>query len=243
VACPGCPKCSPNDGYVLSMSAGRCTKSHEYVFLLAKSESYYYDSESIKEPNANPDRTNYTSGSRINGVNNDRNDNDLGKRSKNFVPNGRNKRSVWNCNTTPFREAHFATFPPALIEPMVLAGTSDHGVCPKCGNQWVRIIERIPLPRNDKRTHSTETQRLGKTPCPEPTNGVVSPTVNTTGWRATCKCGLKPVPAIVLDPFMGAGTTGCVAKSNHRDFVGIELNEKYVTMANRRIDKVNGVLF
>ena len=66
----------------------RPTRSHEYVFMLTKSEKYYYDYQAVKE-------------------------------------NGRNRRTVWNINTAPFPEAHFATFPPALIEPCILAATKE----------------------------------------------------------------------------------------------------------------------
>jgi DNA modification methylase len=126
----------------------RPTKSHEMIYLLAKSAHYFYDAEAIREPNANPDRTNYTPGSRTNGINNDRNDNDWADRMrakhKNLQedgqqPNtmhklraeglpdadyiGRNKRDVWTVTTKPYKEAHFATFPPDLIEPCILAGS------------------------------------------------------------------------------------------------------------------------
>lgn len=98
----------------------RCTKGHEYIFLLAKSQKYYYDSNAIKEP------ATYA------GY-------DIGV-SKNISPNGitdfsnrtkysdRNKRSVWTVTTKPFPEAHFATFPEELIRPMVLAGCPEGGV-------------------------------------------------------------------------------------------------------------------
>ena len=105
----------------------RCTKAHEYIFLLSKSQRYYYDHEAVKEPNADPWRTNFVCGSRTNGENKDRNDNDMSQRSGEFVANGRNKRSVWTCSTKPFSGAHFAVFPPDLIEPCILAG------CPKGG--------------------------------------------------------------------------------------------------------------
>jgi len=153
----------------------RCTKSHEYIFLLAKSRSYYYDSEAIKEPNANPKRTNYQAGSRIFGKNNDRNDNDFSERTKDVIYDGRNKRSVWVVTTKPFSDAHFATFPKDLIKPMVLAG------CPRGG--------------------------------------------------------------IVLDPFMGAGTTGLVAKKLNRNYIGIELNPDYIKMAEKRINNTEKPLF
>jgi DNA modification methylase len=145
----------------------RCTKSHEYIFLLSKSQRYYFDNESIKEDNADPLRKNYQSGSRSNGKNKDRNDNDLSERTKDWIPDGRNKRSVWTVTTKPYSGAHFATFPQDLIEPCIKAG------CPKDG--------------------------------------------------------------IVLDPFMGAGTTAVVARKLNRNYIGFELNAEYVKIAEQRI--------
>jgi DNA modification methylase len=140
----------------------RCTKSHEYIFLLAKSQKYYYDHEAIKEPSLDPDDDR---GSRrnikrfptelVNGI-----------RDSGLYPMA-NKRDVWTVPTKPYSEAHFATYPPDLIKPMILAG------CPQGG--------------------------------------------------------------IVLDPFFGSGTTGLVAKNLQRDFIGIELNQEYISMAKNRI--------
>jgi site-specific DNA-methyltransferase (adenine-specific) len=101
----------------------RCTKAHEYVFLLSKKPKYYYDNEAIKEGLSDPDRINFQSGSRSFGENKDRNDNDFGARSKGVQFESRNKRSVWTVNTKPYRDAHFAVFPTELITPCVLAGT------------------------------------------------------------------------------------------------------------------------
>jgi DNA modification methylase len=101
----------------------RCTKAHEYLFLLSKSERYYYDSEAMQEQAVQPDRKRMDriGGNKyVEGV----------KHSDGSVftgANTRNRRSVWTVNTRPYRGAHFATFPPALIEPCILAG------CPKGG--------------------------------------------------------------------------------------------------------------
>ena len=105
----------------------RPTKSHEYIFLLSKAERYYYDADAIREldngqdharneaqeiergqPGVSPHRGLRTVAGR-NGL-------------------GRNKRSVWTINTYPYTEAHFATFPPALIEPCILAGCPEGGI-------------------------------------------------------------------------------------------------------------------
>ncbi len=149
----------------------RCTKAHEYIFLLAKSQKYYFDNEAILEA-ANYDgrkNTFFKGGVKYKG-----------QQQQPMLSRGhekwrflkglavRNKRSVWTIPTKPFKGAHFATFPENLILPCVLAG------CPKGG--------------------------------------------------------------IILDPFAGAGTTGVVAKKNNRNFIGIELNEKYLDMAQHRIN-------
>jgi len=102
----------------------RCTKAHEYIFLLAKSPKYFYDAEAVKEPGVVPAGTKGAKGSaeRFNapGVNS--------RPPEYKVYDGtRNRRSVWTITTKPYKGAHFATFPPDLVEPCVLAG------CPKGG--------------------------------------------------------------------------------------------------------------
>ena len=108
----------------------RCTKSHEYIFLLSKSQNYYFDVDAIKEPT-------------------------------------RRKRSVWTVNNKPYKGAHFAVFPPDLIEPCIRAGSKEGD--------------------------------------------------------------------IVLDPFMGSGTTAMVAKSLNRYYMGCELHEEYGDLMQERV--------
>ena len=109
----------------------RCTKSHEYIFLLSKNQNYYFDIDAIKEPT-------------------------------------RRKRSVWNIKKKPYKGAHFAVFPPDLIEPCIKAGSEEGD--------------------------------------------------------------------IILDPFMGSGTTAMVAKILNRDYIGCELHEKYGELIKDRVD-------
>lgn len=102
----------------------RCTKSHEYIFLFAKSEKYYFDNEAIKEPcttfdNSIRDRDN----TKLNNV--PGRSKEGGLKTNNYTM--RNKRDVWTVSTKPYTGAHFATFPPELIKPCILAG------CPKGG--------------------------------------------------------------------------------------------------------------
>lgn len=97
----------------------RCTKAHEYIFLLSKSARYYYDAEAIKEVGAGREIFGNTGAKQ--SVNGDRND--AGRRDMNINPTGRNKRSVWTITTKPYPEAHFATFPPELPRLCILAGS------------------------------------------------------------------------------------------------------------------------
>lgn len=150
----------------------RCTKAHEYVFLLSKSERYFFDSEAMKEP-----ATGNASGAAASFKRSD------SKREQTIPGQGygthrperedvaynqtRNRRSVWTVATRPYKGAHFATFPPALIEPCILAGS-----------------------------------RPGD---------------------------------IVLDPFMGSGTTAQVALQHGRRAIGCELNSDYLALIHRRL--------
>lgn len=144
----------------------RCTKSHEYIFLLSKSPKYYFDFKAIQEPVSRKDTTGICFG----GVKySDNQDVKFEIYSGNdYINDGtRNRRDVWSVVPSHYKEAHFATFPEELVEPMILAG------CPKGG--------------------------------------------------------------IVLDPFMGSGTTGAVAVLNKRHYIGCELNPEYIELSNRRI--------
>ena len=157
----------------------RPTKAHEYLFLLTKKPRYYCDMDAIREPLAEKKYSTFGTTRKSKG-------NDAGgfvksdnysksvpirkpKLKEDGTPAGANKKTVWTVSSTSYKGAHFATFPPALIEPCIKAG------CPGGG--------------------------------------------------------------IVLDPFFGAGTTGLVAKQLGRDFVGIELNPEYVTIAKKRLQE------
>lgn len=109
----------------------RPTKSHEYIFLLAKQERYYYDAEAIKEPSEYGSQggcSSWQTGraipreSRKRGTFNGKTESLEGRNAFRAITETRNKRSVWTVPTAPFKDAHFATFPPALIRPCILAG-------------------------------------------------------------------------------------------------------------------------
>ena len=146
----------------------RCTKGHEYIFLMTKSQKYYYDHEAIKEPAT-------TVENRPSGIVRDRvYDYDSKQKEMGRVrggeetpePTTRNRHSVWNVATKPYSGAHFAVFPTELIEPCILAGA--------------------------------------------------------------------PVGGIVLDPFMGSGTTAQVAQDLGRQYIGCELNPAYEKLQKKR---------
>ena len=225
----------------------RPTKSHEYLFLLAKSADYFFDQEAVKEPSVDKEsfggmrkRPQY-----IKGYPKEMGENNFHKLEGKTYPT-RNIRSVWNISTHPFSGAHFATFPEKLVEPCIKAGTSEKGVCGKCGRPWVRQVERIGQTTTEKareRGYSEKRGDGGKLV----TNNLdyagghgnnVRPS-KTVGWKPSCSCNADPVPATALDPFSGSGTVGVVALKHGRNFIGIELNEKYVAMARRRVGEVS----
>ena len=150
----------------------RCTKAHEYIFLLTKERDYYYDNEAIKEK-AVGER--WGGNTPINMNNTKDTDNQFSglTRKRKKVYDKRNKRSVWTVNKKPYKGAHFAVYPPELIEPCILAG-SEKG-------------------------------------------------------------------DIVLDPFMGSGTTAAVAKSLGRDYRGCELHSDYGNLIQKRIGEYQPV--
>lgn len=97
-------------------------------------------------------------------------------------PAGRNIRTVWTIPTQPFSGAHFATFPEALVEPCIKAGTSEKGCCSKCGNPWERILERKAMViQRSPRTHEMGQTRSSGT--------MVAPAESQTlGWQPSCLC-------------------------------------------------------
>lgn len=204
----------------------RPTRSHEFIFLMAKSERYYYDAEAIREPSTSE---------RPSGNGFDRpqqRTKNPGSENRWPLQPTRNKRDVWTVKSIPYREAHFAVFPPKLIEPCILAGTAPR-VCAACGAPWERVVEvsydnpgnrTTNGPRSLKRRHETPgfARRLERRS-------------KTTGWRRSCDCNAAWTAAVVFDPFFGSGTTGRVAEDNGRDWLGFDINPRYVELQERRM--------
>lgn len=234
----------------------RPTKAHEYVFLLTKSARYYYDAEAIKEKSgfeAGTIRRAFTS-PRATAMGR----NPSGNEVDGWVTEtgGRNKRSVWTIASQGYSGAHFATFPPALVEPMILAGSSERGCCPQCGAPWWRVVTRDRQSTSPGR--NTKVSARAEDAPTDGTSGEYSPDgraqfrssaeignrdpqrhcTKTTmvGWEPSCKCGSEePIGCLILDPFAGAATTGLVAQRLGRRFLGCELNPTYAEMGRQRL--------
>jgi DNA modification methylase len=220
----------------------RPTKSHEYLFLLTRSSSYYYDAEAISEIAVGDTPGNLTHKGKTAYENGDVHMRTKAGLAKVSAISRRNKRSVWTIAVEAFSDAHFATFPTKLVEPCILAGTSEHGCCASCGAPWKRITERT-------HTFQSGSGRAGHAPSGKFAGSVqaesgdydirLGPVITTAtiGWEPSCLCNAGVSPSTVLDPFNGAGTAGLVALRLGRSYIGIELNPEYVAMSKRRIDE------
>ena len=213
----------------------RCTKAHEYIFLLSKNVKYYFDYEAIKEDAVG------------NSPNNKKPHKHQGQpfsRTKENLVNiqaveKRNKRSVWTVTTKPFKGAHFATFPKDLIEPCVLAGCPEK-ICFSCSKPYERVMQKPkPLKVKRGRRAGTDDRLIG---------GVLdkynkeNPPIDL-GLQKQCDCNTNETKAgTVLDPFGGSGTTAIVANKHNRNAVLCELNEEYVGIAKERITNTLGMM-
>ena len=222
----------------------RPTDSHEYIIMLTKSARYYWDQEAVKEP------TNGTAHNRGNGVN-----------PKSKYPSGwesapgshhlnkgryphRNIRTVWEINTQPYPEAHFATFPEELPQRCILSATPPKS-CASCGAPWKRIIEK-PLVPHDGDTQCKNADDQGNTKrlassrqAARERGGEYISEVKTLGWQPTCKCETTETrPALVVDPFGGSGTTGKVAKALGRNAVLADISKEYCELAKKRVGSI-----
>jgi len=214
----------------------RCTKSHEYIFLLSKSARYYYDNEAVKEPVSDVsmkraeygwdcDRPSTKNGSMGGeGIHTEK----MGTR---FVdPAGRNKRDVWTVTTKPYKGAHYATFNPELIKPCILAGAPET-CCAKCGAPYERIIERDRKARNELAKDDPRYRPNTYHGSYENINGKGDAGytfTQTLGFEPTCDCNAGTSSGIVFDPFVGSGTTVATAIQLGRKGIGIDLSFKYL---------------
>jgi len=142
---------------------------------------------------------------------------------------GPNIRSVWEFPTKPYPEAHFAVFPEKLPELCIKAATPEAGCCSKCGAPWGREIEKTGHINKREAAHVPN-----NAPTKTDSTGWAPVTTATNNWQPTCECGAPRVPSLVLDLFMGCGTTLWVAKKLGRRAVGYELPEEYCRLALER---------
>ncbi len=227
----------------------RPTKAHEYVFLLTRSPRYFFDQEAVRENHTDSNQSRHRAlaanpgrlGEKVKGATREespyyarpayRGVHGVGTQSAAFNASGRNVRSVWEIPTQPFAEAHFATYPQALVERCVKAGCPEWA-CGTCGKARERIVDRKPM----------VIQRSGVSPydhhSTRASGQMLEPaTAETVGWS---DCGHNDYqPGVVLDPFLGSGTTALVARRLGRRSIGIELNPEYADMAAKRLSQLS----
>lgn len=247
--CPGCKTCEPNDGLVLRWGNWRPTSSYEHVFLLSRSDHYFCDQEAARQlassnshggPRVNPGHKQEALGRQQSGR--------LGRWTTEDKESGANLRDVWRINPEPTKDPHFAVFPSALARLMIQIGTSERGCCPECGAPWARVMQKdAGIAKETPKTVAAHTAR-GGVGTPTGTVGKagssrIEATARTLGWRPTCQHrDLAAVPCTVLDPFVGSGTTCWAAKQLGRRSIGIELSEKYLRIAVRRVRQMALIL-
>jgi len=219
----------------------RPTDSHEMMYLLSKAPRYFYDGDAVREESICADRSKDTPGTRGNQPASAERACRDSSGGIGYSSAGRNLRTVWCINPRGYKEAHFATFPPALVEPCVKAGTSERGACSECGAPWRRVVEKgEPVyTRGSNRTGADvrDTRDKGWNSEGGYVDGCSIPRT-TIGWEPTCPHTDAPtVPCVVLDPFSGSGTTGAVAVRLGRSYVGIELNPEYAKLSRKRIGR------
>jgi len=225
----------------------RPTKAHSTVFLLSKRKSYYYDAEAIRQPvspysdfRPRPNHAPPSSEARnLNGTSSEY----MGSGSRGD-PSGANARSVWTVPTEPTPFAHFATWPQKLVQRMILAGTSERGVCPECGGPWVREVDAVAAayeantPKEDALVASGHHGSGGKLHGPGWRKQEPSKRTHL-GWVRSCEHDwqLAISPATILDPFGGSGTTAIVARKLGRRAILVELNESYAKLSADRLSQ------
>lgn len=206
----------------------RPTDSYEHIFMLTKSEHYFWDADAVREPLQKSSLDRGYSKAYMDGVETAPKMRDAPKevrakadwRARPYIPSGRNIRNVWTFATQPYSGAHFATFPEELPRRCILAATSAKGACAQCGAPWERVSRSTTRFESGSGKAGTAREDIGGKWEVGGVNGnaniKLGPVVDvqTVGWMPTCLCKgqrSKTVPCVVLDPFGGSGTTGRVA--------------------------------
>lgn len=148
-----------------------------------------------------------------------------------FNTKGRGPRDVIQLPTSPFSKAHFAVFPSSLVFQPILASCPKE-VCSKCGLPKVRLTEIVNKVCKQWGERKSKPWFEDKREMPQ--KKIYESIKETTGY-ATCNCGEKFIPGIVLDPFIGAGTSALVSRILNKDFIGIDIKQEYCKMSEERI--------
>lgn len=219
----------------------RPTKAHEIIYLLSKQPSYWYDGYAIRERTTG---NTHSRGTKLSPPKEESNA-AAGNGHKDWAAHTpdtvatRNKRTVWHVLTGKYPKAHFATYPPELIEPCILAGTPPK-VCAECGAPYKRDLEFGPVEDHPARLNRKKGAQQFNADSNEYGEGGTlgrMRTVTTKGWSKTCDCDTDQVhPGIVLDPFAGSGTTGRVAVQHRRHAILIDLSENYAELQRDRTE-------
>jgi len=226
----------------------RLNDTTEAIFHFVKDKSYWYDLDSIREDFADAtyergwDVEKGKRGDKWNSNNAPGNHNQAGGLdspglSKDKLnPKGKNPGDVFEVTTKPFPEAHFAVYPPELVEKPIKSSCPPK-VCADCGTPYDRDVERTTTYDHNTTAESDNHDRndLEGGDGHDIRNGCYSET-EFKGWEQSCDCETDETkPGITLDSFTGSGTTLLKAKELGRQFVGIELNPEYVAMAQKRV--------
>jgi len=222
----------------------RLTSSYEHVFFFVKSRKYYFDLDSIRVApksstlirNKYPHRGSNCKESTLSRK----------RKPGEFInPKGKNPGDMWTINTKPFKGAHFAVFPTTLIK-RILKCACPKEVCSNCGKGRERISEREGIFEvgKSKVGEAKDFKGVGihRAIGQKYQDWLEKHPKITIGWTK-CNCKVEFKGGIVLDPFIGSGTTGVVAKQLGLNFIGIELNPKYCEIAKKRIGNVEIVKF
>lgn len=230
--CPGCKICSANGGLVLRWGNWRPTKSYELIFMFSKSQRYYADGDAVRQPHKAQYTARYFRNSFVD------HEEQPYAADVEFIGNlaGANLRDTWEIASQGFRGQHYASYPPELVRRCVSIGTSEKGACNQCGDPWIRVISKGENLERDTNPKTTKIQPTPDDPREFEAGSTSSRPSLTVGWLPSCKCqDSKPVPATVLDPFLGSGTTAFVARTMGRNAIGCDLSEEYLNIAIKRI--------
>lgn len=240
--CPGCRKCIDNGGFVMRQGSGRCTTSHEFMFQFVKSNAYFYDADSSKEP-----ATCAASGRQSvkKGGFGGKGPAVAGREPFRAIVETRLLRSVWHISSEGTKVKHFAAYPTEMVRRPLSTTVSKGGCCADCGNQYAPIVlsDRVATrPGLDSKTASFQ-DRIGSRPRRPSQPNIIgnrdpqrhTTVTQVTGYRKTCSCATRAKSRpVVLDPFVGTGTTVQVALRMGCDAIGIDGSPEYIQIAEER---------